>query len=161
MLSRVQTPAATVVIGGCALLTILIVTTRATSLTTAMPSTISSTVRKMGLCQLCQFHFNEIDYNPCVSRRQMHNLQGMSFALQNSVSRLLACDLCACNLILVSNQIYGKYKKSDLYVVIKIKELTKYVITVTEKSPKKFRFTLVTRTNVLHCSSKQAFSLRP
>ncbi len=52
-------------------------------------------------------------------------------------------------------------KKSDLYVVTKVKELTKYVITVTEKSPKKFRFTLVTRTNVLHCSSKQAFSLRP
>ena len=36
-------------------------------------------------------------------------------------------------------------KKSDLYVVTKVKELTKYVITVTEKSPKKFRFTLVTR----------------
>ena len=28
-------------------------------------------------------------------------------------------------------------KKSDLYVVTKVKELTKYVITVTEKSPKK------------------------
>lgn len=36
-------------------------------------------------------------------------------------------------------------KKSDLYVVTKLKELTKYVITVTEKSPKKFRFTLVVR----------------
>ena len=38
-----------------------------------------------------------------------------------------------------------KTKKSDLYVVTKVKELSKYVITVTEKSPKKFRFTLVTR----------------
>ena len=36
-------------------------------------------------------------------------------------------------------------KKSDLYVITKVKELTKYVINVTEKSPKKFRFTLVTR----------------
>ena len=36
-------------------------------------------------------------------------------------------------------------KKSDLYVITKTKELAKYVITVTEKSPKKFRFTLVTR----------------
>ena len=36
-------------------------------------------------------------------------------------------------------------KKSDLYVITKAKELTKYVITVTEKSPKKFRFTLVVR----------------
>ena len=36
-------------------------------------------------------------------------------------------------------------RKSDLYVITKVKELTKYVITVTEKSPKKFRFTLVTR----------------
>ena len=36
-------------------------------------------------------------------------------------------------------------KKSDLYVITKAKELAKYVITVTEKSPKKFRFTLVTR----------------
>ena len=36
-------------------------------------------------------------------------------------------------------------KKSDLYVITKVKELTKYVITVTEKSPKKFRFMLVTR----------------
>lgn len=39
----------------------------------------------------------------------------------------------------------AKTKKSDLYVVTKLKELTKYVITVTEKSPKKFRFTLVVR----------------
>ena len=36
-------------------------------------------------------------------------------------------------------------KKSDLYVITKVKELTRYVITITEKSPKKFRFTLVTR----------------
>ncbi len=39
----------------------------------------------------------------------------------------------------------AKTKKSELYVITKTKELTKYVITVTEKSPKKFRFTLVTR----------------
>lgn len=36
-------------------------------------------------------------------------------------------------------------KKSDLYVFTKAKELTKYIITVTEKSPKKYRFTLVTK----------------
>ena len=36
-------------------------------------------------------------------------------------------------------------KKSELYVITKAKELAKYVITVTEKSPKKFRFTLVAR----------------
>lgn len=36
-------------------------------------------------------------------------------------------------------------KKSDLYVITKAKELAKYVITVTEKSPKKYRFTLVVR----------------
>lgn len=36
-------------------------------------------------------------------------------------------------------------KKSELFVVTKTKELTKYVFTVTEKSPKKFRYTLVSR----------------
>lgn len=36
-------------------------------------------------------------------------------------------------------------KKSDLYVVTKAKDLAKYVLTVTEKSPVKFRFTLVVR----------------
>lgn len=36
-------------------------------------------------------------------------------------------------------------KKSDLYVFTKTKDLAKYIITVTEKSPKKFRFTLVVR----------------
>ena len=36
-------------------------------------------------------------------------------------------------------------KKSDLFVLTKAKDLAKYIITVTEKSPKKFRFTLVVR----------------
>lgn len=36
-------------------------------------------------------------------------------------------------------------KKSDLFVMTKTKDLAKYIITVTEKSPKKFRFTLVVR----------------
>ena len=36
-------------------------------------------------------------------------------------------------------------KKSDLYVITKAKDLAKYILTVTEKSPKKFRFTLVVR----------------
>ncbi len=36
-------------------------------------------------------------------------------------------------------------KKGDLFVLTKAKDLAKYIITVTEKSPKKFRFTLVTR----------------
>lgn len=36
-------------------------------------------------------------------------------------------------------------KKSELFVFTRAKELAKYIITVTEKSPKKFRFTLVVR----------------
>ena len=36
-------------------------------------------------------------------------------------------------------------KKNDLFVVAKTKDLAKYIITVTEKSPVKYRFTLVTR----------------
>ena len=36
-------------------------------------------------------------------------------------------------------------KKNDLFVLTKAKDLTKYIITVTEKSPKRFRFTLVVR----------------
>lgn len=36
-------------------------------------------------------------------------------------------------------------KKSQLYVLVKVKTLASYVFTVTEKSPKKFRFTLVNR----------------
>lgn len=36
-------------------------------------------------------------------------------------------------------------KKNDLFVVTKTKDLAKYIITVTEKSPVKYRFTLVTR----------------
>ena len=36
-------------------------------------------------------------------------------------------------------------KKNDLFVMTKTKDLAKYIITVTEKSPKKFRFTLVVR----------------
>lgn len=33
--------------------------------------------------------------------------------------------------------------KNDLFVMTKAKDLAKYIITITEKSPKKFRFTLV------------------
>ncbi len=36
-------------------------------------------------------------------------------------------------------------KKNSLFVMTKVKDLTNYIITVTEKSPKKFRFTLVDR----------------
>lgn len=36
-------------------------------------------------------------------------------------------------------------KKNDLFVVTKTKDLAKYILTVTEKSPVKFRFTLTTR----------------
>ena len=35
--------------------------------------------------------------------------------------------------------------KSELSVITKAKELCSYVMTVTEKSPKRFRFTLVSR----------------
>jgi hypothetical protein len=36
-------------------------------------------------------------------------------------------------------------KKSELTVVMKAKELCSYIMTVTQKSPKQFRFTFVTR----------------
>lgn len=36
-------------------------------------------------------------------------------------------------------------KQSELTVVTKAKDLCSYVLTVTEKSPKRFRFTLVSR----------------
>ena len=36
-------------------------------------------------------------------------------------------------------------QKSDLIVVTKAKELCTYIITVTQKSPKQFRFTFVSR----------------
>ena len=36
-------------------------------------------------------------------------------------------------------------KKSELTVVMKAKELCGYIMTVTQKSPKQFRFTFVTR----------------
>lgn len=35
--------------------------------------------------------------------------------------------------------------KSELYVITKAKELCTYILTITEKSPKKYRFTLVSR----------------
>ena len=38
-----------------------------------------------------------------------------------------------------------KKKKSTLAVMTKVRELTKYVFEATEKSPKKFRFTLCTK----------------
>lgn len=37
------------------------------------------------------------------------------------------------------------HKQSELIVIVKAKELASYVITITEKSPKRFRFTLVSR----------------
>ncbi len=37
------------------------------------------------------------------------------------------------------------FRKSELFVMTKVKDLTNYVITITEKSPKKFRFTLIHR----------------
>ena len=36
-------------------------------------------------------------------------------------------------------------KKNDLFVITKAKDLAKYIITVTEKSPVKYRFTLIVR----------------
>lgn len=36
-------------------------------------------------------------------------------------------------------------KKHSLYIFTKAKDLAKYILVVTEKSPKKFRFTLVVR----------------
>ena len=36
-------------------------------------------------------------------------------------------------------------RKSDLTVITKAKDLCSYVITITQKSPKQFRFTFVTR----------------
>ena len=39
----------------------------------------------------------------------------------------------------------GTGNKSELMVITKTKELCSYVMTVTDKSPKRFRFTLVSR----------------
>ena len=39
----------------------------------------------------------------------------------------------------------GTANKSELSVIIKAKDLCSYVMTVTDKSPKRFRFTLVSR----------------
>ena len=36
-------------------------------------------------------------------------------------------------------------KEKELAVIVKAKDLGTYIFTITEKSPKKFRFTLVTR----------------
>lgn len=36
-------------------------------------------------------------------------------------------------------------KRSELSVIIKAKTLSEYVLTITDKSPKRYRFTLVTR----------------
>lgn len=36
-------------------------------------------------------------------------------------------------------------KKSELFVITKTKDLAKYIFTITEKSPKKYRFSLVVR----------------
>ncbi len=35
--------------------------------------------------------------------------------------------------------------RSDLHVVVKMKDLCRYVMTVTQKSPKQYRFTFTTR----------------
>ncbi len=39
----------------------------------------------------------------------------------------------------------GTANKSELSVITKAKDLCSYVMTVTDKSPKRFRFTLVSR----------------
>lgn len=39
----------------------------------------------------------------------------------------------------------GKRVESELTVVTRAKELCQYILTITDKSPKKFRFTLVSR----------------
>ena len=39
----------------------------------------------------------------------------------------------------------GRRGQSELVVIVRAKELCGYVLTVTDKSPKKFRFTLVSR----------------
>ena len=39
----------------------------------------------------------------------------------------------------------GSYQKSELSVVMKAKDLCRYVMTVTQKSPKQYRFTFTTR----------------
>lgn len=36
-------------------------------------------------------------------------------------------------------------KKNELYVITKCKDISKYVFTITDKSPKKYRYSVVTR----------------
>ena len=47
----------------------------------------------------------------------------------------------------------GKRKDSELLVIIKAKDLGNYVFTVTDKSPKKFRFSLISRMQNLALSA--------
>lgn len=39
----------------------------------------------------------------------------------------------------------GKKADSELYVIVKAKDLVNYIFTITEKSPKKYRFTFISR----------------
>ncbi|MCI8750560.1 MAG: four helix bundle protein [Lachnospiraceae bacterium] len=39
----------------------------------------------------------------------------------------------------------GKKEKDELYVIIKAKDLCDYIFTITDKSPKKFRFTFTSK----------------
>ena len=47
----------------------------------------------------------------------------------------------------------GKRKDSELLVIVKAKDLGNYVFTVTDKSPKKFRFSLISRMQNLALSA--------
>lgn len=46
---------------------------------------------------------------------------------------------------IISRDHESSAKKHNLYVFTKVKDLAQYILVVTEKSPKKFRFTLVVR----------------
>ena len=45
----------------------------------------------------------------------------------------------------INSRMGTEKSKSELVVITKVKDLCSYVFTVTEKSPKRFRFTLVSR----------------
>lgn len=47
---------------------------------------------------------------------------------------------------------YGKRKDSELLVIVRAKELGNYIFTITDRSPKKFRFLIVSRLQNLSLS---------
>lgn len=57
------------------------------------------------------------------------------------------------NLLILNSDLLTMKNQSELTVITKAKDLCSYVVTVTQKSPKQFRFTFVTRLQNLSLSA--------